>query len=83
MTDGLVAYEKLVQKTTGKFSYGDSITLADVCLVPAVWGAQRFGVELENVPNVMKIFTAMSRLDAVKRAHWNSQEDTPAELRAH
>lgn len=82
MTEGLVAYEKLVQDTAGVYSCGDSVTLADICLVPAVWGAQRFGVELDSMPSVMRIFDAMSRLDAVKKAHWTTQEDTPADLRA-
>lgn len=41
MDDGFEAYEKLASTTAGKFSYGDSITMADVCLVPAVWRAAR------------------------------------------
>ncbi|SPO05397.1 related to maleylacetoacetate isomerase [Cephalotrichum gorgonifer] len=38
MCDGFAAYERLAAGTSGRFSYGDRITLADVCLVPAVWG---------------------------------------------
>lgn len=81
MSDGLRAYERLVAKTAGKFSYGDKVTLADLCLVPAVWGGQRFGVDLDSFPTVKRIHEAMSELDAVKKAHWNSQEDCPAELK--
>lgn len=82
MSDGFEAYEKLAAKTAGKFSYGDNVTLADVCLIPAIWGGQRFGVDLDRFPTVKRVFEAMSQLDAVKRAQWNSQEDCPEDLKA-
>jgi maleylacetoacetate isomerase len=46
MTEGFTAYEKLAAPYAGKLSYGDNITMADVCVVPAVWRAARFGVEM-------------------------------------
>ncbi|KAI9149879.1 homogentisate 1,2-dioxygenase [Paramyrothecium foliicola] len=82
MTEGLVAYEELATKTAGRFSVGDEFTLADVCLVPAVWGAMRFGVDLDALPTVKRIFEEASMIDAVVKAHWKNQEDTPQDLRA-
>ena len=41
---GFEAYEKLALKSAGKFSVGDEISMADLCLVPAVWGAERVGL---------------------------------------
>jgi maleylacetoacetate isomerase len=83
MSEGLAAYERLVATSAGKFSYGDQPTFADVCLVPAIWGAMRYGVDMANFPTVRRVFEAMSELDAVKKAHWNNQGDTPEQLRGH
>jgi maleylacetoacetate isomerase len=81
MKDGLRAYETMAAKVAGRFSYGDNVTLADVCLVPAVWGAQRFGVDINQFPVVSRVYHEMSHLEAVKKAHWKHQPDTPEELR--
>ena len=79
MTRGLVAYENIATKTAGKYSVGDSVTMADVCLLPAMWAAEKYGVELEKLPTVMRIFQALSELEEVQKAHWSCQEDTPAD----
>jgi maleylacetoacetate isomerase len=82
MEEGLAAYETLASTVSGRFSYGDSITLADICLVPAVWGALRFGVDLDKFPVIKRIYEELSQQEAVKQAHWNAQGDTPDSLRA-
>lgn len=74
---GLQTYEKVVSKTAGEFSVGDQVTLADVCLVPCVWKAEQFGVDLDALPSVMRIYRAMMELEAVQKAHWRCQEDCP------
>jgi len=89
-TAGMVAYESaLVLGATspatapGMYSVGDTVTLADVCLVPAVWGAVRWGVDLEGLcPRLMAVFRNLSKLEEVKKAHWQGQPDCPASLRA-
>ena len=40
---------------TGVFCHGDAPTLADVCLVPQIFNAQRFNCRLDQVPTVMRI----------------------------
>lgn len=82
MTAGLVAYEAVAKDTAGNFSVGDEISMADVCLVPAVWGAERFGVDFEAIPTVKRVYERLAAMEEVKRAHWSRQEDTPAELRS-
>ena len=77
MTRGLQAYEKIASKTAGKYSVGDEVTLADVCLLPALWAAEKNEVELEKLPTVMRVYRALSELEAVQKAHWTNQEDTP------
>ncbi|KFY73796.1 hypothetical protein V499_06135 [Pseudogymnoascus sp. VKM F-103] len=82
MAQGLLAYEAVVKNTAGTFSVGDEISMADVCLVPAMWGAERFGVDFEEMPTVMRIYERLAAMEEVKRAHWSRQEDTPKELRS-
>jgi maleylacetoacetate isomerase len=81
MAEGLRAYERLVAEKAGRFSYGDTITMADLCLVPAVWGALRFGVQMEDFPVISRIYEQLSKEEAVIKAHWKNQADTPLELR--
>ena len=78
---GLESYEITLAKTAGKYSVGDEITLADVCLVPAVWGAERYGVDMSSMPRLTRVYNAMSKEEAVLVAHWKNQPDTPANLR--
>lgn len=80
--DGLRAYEAIVARSAGKFSVGDQITLADVCLVPAAWNAERVGVGLEQFPVTNRIVQALEwEEEAVRKGHWRNQEDTPEEFR--
>jgi maleylacetoacetate isomerase len=78
---GFGALERTIANSAGKFCVGDEITLADVCLVPAVWAAQRVGVEIKEYPVVNGVFGRMEQQEAVQRAHWRNQPDTPEELR--
>ena len=81
MTDGFSAYERLAAPTAGRYSCGDSITIADVCVVAAVWRAARFGIDMGQFPMLRRVFEAMSKEEAVMKAHWKNQPDCPAELR--
>ncbi|KAI9046291.1 maleylacetoacetate isomerase MaiA [Aspergillus affinis] len=79
--DGFRAYEAIAEKSAGRFSVGDEVTMADVCLIPAVWGAQRVGVELERYPTIDRVARGLEEVEAVKLGHWRNQEDTPEEFR--
>lgn len=82
MLRGLLAYEKtMVRQGVGKYSYGASITMADVVLAPAVDGALRFGVDLEQMPNVQRVYAELQQLPALKLGSWRAQPDTPKEFR--
>ncbi|MEO5969668.1 MAG: maleylacetoacetate isomerase [Bdellovibrionia bacterium] len=54
--NGLAAYESLVQETPGVFSVGDTLTLADLCLIPQCYNALRQGVFLSEFPKIEKIY---------------------------
>ncbi|KAL1897304.1 hypothetical protein Sste5346_004040 [Sporothrix stenoceras] len=77
----LTAYEKLVTAAgpPGKFSVGDQLTLADVCLIPQIQNAvERWGVVLEKeVPALAKIYDNLKSLPEVQGAHWSQQPDAP------
>ncbi len=57
--EGLQAFERqLAQLPASKFCYGDTPTLADCCLVPQIFNAQRMKCRLDHVPTVMRVFDA-------------------------
>lgn len=79
--EGLRAYEATVSRSAGRFSVGDTITMADICLIPAAWGAQRVGVDLSAFPTTHQIIQNLEQESCVKRGHWQTQPDTPDDLR--
>ncbi|KZL64034.1 maleylacetoacetate isomerase [Colletotrichum incanum] len=81
MADGLAAYEAIAREWAGQYSMGDEISLADVCLLPAYWNAERFGVDLNGYPTIGKIVENLKNHPAVVKAHYFNQPDTPDELR--
>ncbi|KAG6267731.1 hypothetical protein E4U49_007809 [Claviceps purpurea] len=81
MEDGLRAYEEVAKGTAGRYSVGDSLTMADACLMPAVWNAQRYGVAVERFPTVARVAANLGEHPAVRKAEYFRQEDCPEELR--
>lgn len=66
---GLAAVEKLLDhQQTGQFCHGDTVTLADICLLPQVYNARRWGVDMAPLPRICAIEQAMLALDAVQAA---------------
>jgi maleylpyruvate isomerase len=61
---------------TGRYCHGDTPTLADCCLVPQVFSAQRFQVDMTPYPTVMRIHAACSGLPAFQQAHPSQQPDS-------
>ena len=48
---GLAAYEAVASKVAGTYSVGGTLTLADICLIPQVYNANRFWCRLRSVPD--------------------------------
>jgi maleylacetoacetate isomerase/maleylpyruvate isomerase len=61
---GLEVVERQLAAAPSTFCHGNTPTLADCCLVPQVFNAQRFECRLEHVPNVMRVFAACMALPA-------------------
>ncbi|KAK0119485.1 hypothetical protein ONS95_010932 [Cadophora gregata] len=81
MGQGLEAYDRVAEGYAGRYSVGDEVSLADVCLAPAVEGAVRYGVDVEKLKTVWRIYNELKELDAFKEGDWRHQEDTPEEFR--
>lgn len=78
---GLEALEKNLQEFAGTYSFGDTVTMADVFIIPQVMTCQRFKTDMSKYPTVMKVFANCQKLDAFAKAHPFRQVDTPDELR--
>jgi maleylacetoacetate isomerase len=77
--EGLEAFERqLEQLPASVYCYGDSPTLADCCLVPQIYNAQRFNVSLEAFPRTMAVFEACMALPAFQKAHPSACPDCEA-----
>lgn len=77
--EGLGACEALLQaREESRFCFGDTPTLADICLVPQVFSAARFGVDLSGMPRVRAIAAACEALPAFASAHPRQQPDWEA-----
>lgn len=74
---GFDAYEALIaaDSTRGRYSYGDTPTMADVYLIPQVESARRFNVDMNRWPLINAIDQACAELDAFKKAAPTAQPD--------
>jgi maleylpyruvate isomerase len=77
LSRGVAALEAMVAPTAGRFAFGDAPTLADVCIVPQLFHARRFGVDVERHPTLSRIDAACSEIEAFARAHAERQPDFP------
>lgn len=73
--DGLAAFEALVAREEGPFAFGAAPTLADICLVPMLGNARRFGLALEPFARIRAIESACSALPAFAAARPEAQPD--------
>ncbi|WP_419808009.1 maleylacetoacetate isomerase [Sphingomonas sp.] len=73
--DGFAALEAMIARHGAGFAFGDRPTLADCHLVPQVYSAERFGVDLAPYPQLMAATERARALPAVQAAHPDEQPD--------
>ncbi|XP_029901054.1 maleylacetoacetate isomerase isoform X1 [Myripristis murdjan] len=79
---GFQALEPILKETAGKYCVGDEISMADICLVPQVYNAERFKVDVGKYPTIKRLNQTLIEIEAFKVSHPSCQPDTPADLRA-
>jgi maleylacetoacetate isomerase len=69
VVEGVTALETMAAPRAGRFLFGDSVTLADICLVPQLFNARRFEVPLDDCPTLVRADAEAAQLDAFAKAH--------------
>ena len=77
ITEGFTALEAMLAREagTGDFCHGDTPTLADLCLVPQVFNAERFECDLSDYPRIRRIAANCRALPAFAEAAPGAQPD--------
>ena len=73
--EGLAACEALLANETGPFCFGEAPGMADLCLVPQLANARRFGVDLSGFPRLLKAEAATKNIKAFADAAPERQPD--------
>ena len=74
---GLTALQEMIdaQPKRGKFCFGEGATLADICLIPQLGNARRYGCDLAKYPTILAIEKNCNALPAFAAAAPEKQPD--------
>jgi len=72
---GFNGIEQRLQTQAGKYCFDFDVTMADVCVVPQVYNAKRFGVDMTAYPLLNKIVNNCNELEAFDKAKPENQSD--------
>lgn len=77
LRQGLLTFDAMLSRAgnTGPYCHGATPTLADCCLVPHLFSARRFEVDLAPFPALVRIEAACAQLPAFQLAHPSRQPD--------
>jgi maleylacetoacetate isomerase len=75
IAEGFASLEIMLKETGGTYCFGDTLTMADICLIPQVYNANRFGLSLEAYPTIVGIHTRLLAVEALKAAHPDEMPD--------
>jgi maleylpyruvate isomerase len=75
ITTGLAALESRARVHAGRFLVGDSISLADVFLLPQLYNARRAGIDIMQFPRLLDVEAQALSLEPVTRARPENQPD--------
>lgn len=67
---GLAAFERMLDSpSTGSYCHGNTVSMADICLIPQIYNAQRWEVDMTPMPRVQAVYAALEQIPAVQAAH--------------
>jgi maleylacetoacetate isomerase len=69
ISDGLRKLEAMIDPAGDRFSFGRTPTMADLCLVPQVYNARRWGVDMSDFKRIVEIDGKCAKLPAFQAAH--------------
>ncbi|RUO34774.1 maleylacetoacetate isomerase [Aliidiomarina soli] len=75
VSSAFAAFEKRLEKHAGACCVGDEVSLADVCLVPQVYNALRFKIDLSPYPRLLQVYENLQQIDAFQKAQPDQQPD--------
>ena len=75
MNIGFTAIEKQLKLNAGQYCFGDNITMADICLVPQVYNANRFNLDMSKFPNICRVVDNCNKHPAFIAALPENQDD--------
>jgi maleylacetoacetate isomerase/maleylpyruvate isomerase len=75
MNIGFSAIEKQLESSAGQFCFGDEVTMADICLVPQVYNANRFKLDMSAFPHIARVVANCNQLPAFIAALPENQAD--------
>jgi maleylacetoacetate isomerase len=73
--EGFTALEAMAAPRAGAFLFGDTPTLADICLVPQMYNARRFNVPVDAYPTLLRADANAAQVEAFAAAHPDRQEE--------
>lgn len=77
--EGLLAFERMVadHPSTSTYCEGEVPGMADCCLIPQIYNARRFQLDIAQYPTLQRIETACLALPEFQRAAPEQQDDAP------
>lgn len=72
---GFQAIESKIANSAGKYCFGDQVTMADIFLVPQVYNANRFSLDMSEFPTIVRVVENCNQLAAFDHARPEMQAD--------
>ena len=72
---GFDALHRLVDTHRGQYAFGDEVSFVDLCLIPQIYNARRFNVDMAQYPHFLEIEQALAEIPAFANAHPDKQPD--------
>lgn len=72
---GLGPLEDIALQTPGPYMIGPAVSVADLCLIPQLYNARRFDLDLQPYPRLLSVEAACAELPAFVAAHPSAQPD--------